>query len=307
MLSLLLATSPPLSYAAKPGDAGIHLEAAKVANYDFMLEKGKHERTPYYAVFSAIHGRRLIYIASDHLSVEESPNLLEHPTLKTISKIFSEFKPDVVIVEGGNTGSQLSPQVAVPPSKQCEHDGYRGCSESEFAINQALKAGAQFISGEPLDSEIREKLVTKGYLEQDLLGFYMVRKIPQYKREGNSAPLDEKLIGPRLEKYKKNMGASVQFGYREFLKWYAEKRDHEKKIEELGTDDSAPNGGAGATYFQKLSNIINLIRDQTVVARIENMMNRYQRVLVIYGSSHLLTEEPALIGSLGQPVYKKAF
>ena len=71
----------------------------------------------------------------------------------------------------------------------------------------------------------------------------------------------------------------------------------------ITNNDPAPHGGPDATYVQKISNKVCLIRDRAVVKTVERMLNRYSRVLVVYGGSHLITQEPAIDSMLGKAAF----
>jgi len=76
-----------------------------------------------------------------------------------------------------------------------------------------------------------------------------------------------------------------------------------KSVLDISNDDAAPHGGSNATYVQKISNKVCLIRDRAIVQTIERMLASYSRVLVVYGGSHLITQEPALESLLGKGSY----
>ena len=156
-------------------------DTSLIRSYTFDLENQKHLDAPYVARFHH-DGKLLPYVASEHVSAEKYPNLLDHPTLKTIETLFADYKPEVVIVEGFDTGTELSPKSILKKADECEQSKYRGCGEYFYAINMARKIGAAYITGEPKNIEIRIQIIREGYTAHDLLGFYLVRQIPQYKR-----------------------------------------------------------------------------------------------------------------------------
>jgi len=185
-----------------------------IRSYTFELEKQKHLEAPYVAKYQR-NGKTLLYLAAKHISAQKYPDLLEHPTLRTIARLFSEYKPQVVIVEGLDTGTEVSPKSIFKKADECEQSKYRsGCGESFFAINQARKIGIGYVSGEPRNSEIKDQLVAEGYTAEDLLGFYLVRQIPQYKRR---AEFDRLTFSEQAEKqlarFQKQIGTNLNFGF----------------------------------------------------------------------------------------------
>jgi hypothetical protein len=78
-----------------------------------------------------------------------------------------------------------------------------------------------------------------------------------------------------------------------------------KSFLDVVNDDPAPHGGGDATYVQRISHQVGLARDRVIVKRIEEMMNKYDRVLIVYGGSHYLLQEDALKDALGEPTFFK--
>ncbi len=285
----------------------VHLDPEKVLSYTFELEKKKHKKNPYLAIYKK-GNKELYFIASRHLSSVEYPNLLEHPTLKTIKKVFSDYQPEVSIVEGINTGKELSPQSILKHAESCIETQYKKCGESTFTINQAQKNKSHYITGEPTDEFIHRRLLATGFTTEDLLSFYLIRKIPQLIRQGTfSKKTFPKLASELIEKFKTKIGAESNFDFEQFKSWYAQKMPSPKSFYDIKNNDAAPHGGANATYSQKISNKITLIRDQNLVETITEMFSQFDRVLVVYGSSHLVDIEPALKTEFSQIEYKKLY
>ena len=274
--------------------------------YTFGLEDKKHLEAPYVAKY-ARDGKLLLYVASDHISIQKSPNILEHPTLKTIEQLFAEYKPEVVIVEGIDTGDELSPKSILKKADECVTCNYRNCGESFFAINMARKSGAAYITGEPRNQQIKDEIIKEGYSAEDLLGFYLVRQIPQYRRQGD---FDRKKFADQAEKqlrgFQFQIGTDLKFGFKEFDAWYSKHMTKPKSYLDITNNDHAPHGGPDATYVQKISNRVGVIRDRAIVKTIEHMLGTYSRILVVYGGSHLITQEPAIESRMGKATYFRA-
>jgi len=283
----------------------ISFDERRVLRYDFSLESLKHKPQPYMAVYRE-GDKTLIYLASKHLSRKGYPDLLKHPTIQTIKYIFDEYKPQAVVVEGitGDLTSKSFQQRA----DECKSKHYKGCGESFYALNLARQEGIVYVSGEPSDKMTLKAIKKKGYSEEDLLGYYVVRQIPQLKRHGgqNEATF-QKQVNRWLKGFKRKMGIKSYFDYKEFLTWYADHVEYPEKVLDLTSDDSAPHGGKDATYIQKISNIVSYVRDQQIVSVIERMLKEHDRVLVVYGGSHLITQEPTLNRAMGKPEYIKVY
>ncbi|MDZ4677044.1 MAG: IS3 family transposase [Oligoflexia bacterium] len=57
----------------------------------------------------------------------------------------------------------------------------------------------------------------------------------------------------------------------------------------------------GPFFTQKISLVVTRIRDEHILQTIAELLNKYQRVLIIYGSSHYRLQHQALKVALGQP------
>lgn len=297
-----------LLLGCNPTPKALHFDESLVRPYTFDLEKQKHLEAPYVAQYQK-GNKHLYYVASEHISTRKYPNVVEHPTLKTIKKIFEEFRPQVVIVEGIDTGDKLSPESLLKHADKCEKTSYKsGCGESFYAINQAREMGSQFVSGEPLHQKVKEELLKLDYKVEDLLGFYLIRQIPQWKRQKifNKETFEE-MANNQLARFEKMIDSQTLFNFEKFDYWYSSKMSKPRSYLDIKNDDPAPHGGNDATYVQKISHYVTLLRDREVVQRIEAMLNQFDRVLIIYGGSHLVIQEPAINKALGQPKYIKFF
>ncbi len=286
----------------------LHFDQSAVKHYTFDLENLKHLPAPYVARFEK--GRKtLLYLASEHVSAEKYPDLLQHPTFKTIKKLFIDFRPQVVIVEGLDTGNELSPRSIIEYADKCITTTYiSGCGESFYAINQARHNKADYVTGEPAETKLIKDWTALGQKPEDLLGFYLVRQIPQFKRQGSFDPLGfPQRADQFLQRYQKKMGIQVKYGFEEFVQWYQQHMSKPKSYLDIENNDPAPHGGPDATYVQRISHEVSFFRDQNVLETIERMLNLYDRVLIIYGGSHLITQEPALEQELGKAEYFKLF
>ena len=113
----------------------------------------------------------------------------------------------------------------------------------------------------------------------------------------------EQVITEDLLYLRKTKNLKVEFGYSEFSKWYT--LHSGKSI--LQTASIKYHYGEDATFFRDIGDKISILRNQTIVKRIETMLNQYSNVMIVYGASHLLEEMPALESALGKPKYYKLY
>ena len=99
--------------------------------------------------------------------------------------------------------------------------GGTGHGEWSFALNLAQKNGIPFISGEPLELEADSLILSSGkHTWEDLLGFYILRQLPQHFRLDIPQKSIEQVIANDLLYLRKSKNLKIDFGYPEFSKWY---------------------------------------------------------------------------------------
>ena len=83
-----------------------------------------------------------------------------------------------MIVEGFPNDEGASPQHMVKFSASV--GGTPQDSEPYYAIRLSQNNGVDFVGGEPTDFDILDKFKAEGLTVKDLMGFYFLRKIPQW-------------------------------------------------------------------------------------------------------------------------------
>jgi hypothetical protein len=236
----------------------------------------------------------LWYLASQH------SNRIEQPVFIYIDSVIRR-KPDVIIVEGFETDLGLSPKAISESALQGIDNGFYPSGEPSYAIDQAIKNNIPFVGGEPNDKYIYQQTLKAGYSANDLLSFNFVRRLPQINRSGE-------LQKNKLEKiYANYIKVKAQdFGYKgptlsfkNFKQWYRKNQGKSFNLEAGGRSETALIEGPYDT--QKISLEVTKIRDMGVLKTISDMMNKYKKVLIIYGSSHYRVEHKAIKASLGEP------
>ena len=65
-----------------------------------------------------------------------------------------------------------------------------------------------------------------------------------------------------------------------------------KSYLQVTSEDLAPYATPWATYFQTLSAAVDNVRERSINLQISKMLKTYDRVLVVYGSAHLMKSRP---------------
>lgn len=271
--------------------------------YSWNLEKTVPFHYPFLSVFKDVR-KTLAYVASDHQSGVAST------TFKTVKKAFDRTRPQVIVVEG------LAAVVVDEDSRKsylgfldrCAAEKFTHCDEPAYSAWLAQRAGIPFTTGEPLDAQVRVGMERAGYSANDLAAYYVLRMVPQLRRHGEvKADGFDDWASPYLKTTLKRIGAKSHFAYADFKAWYERRNAAKKPIFEIDFNDLAPISNPSATPLQKISAKVNVIREEAILREIVRQLNAHDRVLVVYGGSHLTTERPVLEKLLGKAEDSKPY
>jgi hypothetical protein len=265
--------------------------------YDLSMESKKPQKTPFVAEYKR-GPKTLLFLAAEHVPTGSLKEPLSHPTYQSVKELFQDYKIDAVIVEGVDPWPGFIPPASLRvKAERCEITQYRNeqCGESFFTMREALKKNRAVISGEPSSSEILSAIEAAGFQDVDLLGFYIVRAIPQWKRQGTfKTNIESAKFEEQIQRFRHRLSISSDFSFSDFEKWYKDRMKTSASYRSIATNDTAPHGGEDATFIQLLSHELGLVRDYSVVLRTAEALNEFNTVLVVYGGSHYITQEDAL-------------
>ncbi len=234
------------------------------------------------------------------------------PVFKTIDAVFSTTAPDAVIIEGVDP-SQVAAFCA-QRVQDCGTAHYNipgtACEESAIAAYSATQKGIPVYSGEPSASDELALFEAHGYTIQDFLAFWVLNNIPQEKRHG---PLTEaafrNLVNRIVGHNNHLLGTSVRFSADDFARWYEKHMSSPRNYLDIELEDTSPYPGPQEpkTLLHNLSALSTHGRDESVVKTIKTVLEHHDRVLVVYGASHLDFEWDQLVGLMGIPRKAKPF
>lgn len=253
------------------------------------------QQDPPYLVTYEGCGKRLIYVAANHVNTPESP------TYEMIRHVFENNNIDAVIVEGFPSEFGLSPINMISHAKSV--DGTAADAEPYLVIREAVRNAATFQGGEPSDGTVLEYVSKRGYSPTDLLGYYIVRQIPQLIMSEAISGVDDPrleneifdIVGAFAQDTGKDIGAlSGVDGLAPFSAWY-EATNGIPLSDGYSEQDAWP---ATAVSEPKATNIMSDLvadaRDRHIIATLNEALTENQTVLIVYGSSHHVIHAPAL-------------
>lgn len=237
---------------------------------------------------------KLTYVAADHSAG------LESSTFKTVSDVFNSIQPKIVIVEGFPISMGLSPKFIVDDSLACANDSFKNCMEPIYVAYLAHKSGVPFIGGEPDEEFIVNGVLNVGYTAEDLMGYYIVRMIPQWKQEGKLTSSNlKKLVSEEIKFYKNKIPVKTDYSYANFKSWFEKVTRLKLAVASVKNSMIAPGNNEGASVINKLAALTSKLRDQHIVKLIHSSLNEYKNVMIVYGSGHLVMQRPTLEKMLG--------
>ena len=260
----------------------------------------KQEELPYMKTYEGCE-KTLIYVAASH------GNDAESPTFKMVRSAFDNHAINFAIVEGFPSAYGISDPQLLDYAKSVK--GTASDAEAYEAIRLAIEKGAVFQGGEPDEKVIVDAIQKAGKTPVDLLGFYIVRQIPQYIRQNNLETIEDPRLDAEIDKLVQNLISETGIDRTElsavdsavkFKNWYWETNKMLFK-ESFRNQDAWPSTSISdprPTNF--ISDQVGDIRDQHIVSVINRALQDNTTVLVVYGGSHHVIQEPALKSVFGE-------
>ncbi|MEN0059717.1 MAG: hypothetical protein AAGB31_12835 [Bdellovibrio sp.] len=238
----------------------------------------------------------LFYLASRHT------NTIGDDTLNLVQTLFEKYNFNVLIIESIPYSSGESPKWFLDEAKNGKSDKFIKGGESALAVILADEKKIPFFAGEPDHQDIYRGLKERGYTDEDIIGFYTVRQIPQWVREKeNKNGLLKRKIPPFVSHYCKLLSIQSCPTYVDVMSWYKNKIGHEL-VADVSNEEVAPYSD-GTLFTQKISSDVGFIRDRFTLNIIEQMIHKYKKVAVVYGAGHFLTLRKSFDASFGEPVF----
>ncbi len=269
------------------------LDSNSIRSWSSTLSREEPFRDPYVAEFSS-RSYKLFYLAAHH------ENKTNSKTLELV-KLLIESKPiQAIIIEPISFAEGISPQFYIDYSRKGLNGDFVEGGESAWAVLKAQEKSIPFFGGEPTHQMIFEGLIQAGYTELDVIGFFLIRQIPQWKRQKQTDSVKLEEFAPD---YIKNSCRKIRLKkcptFFAVKKWYKD-INNKDLTSQVNKEDAAPYLDS-RIFTQRISGTIGRIRDMYTVDVIEKILVEYKTVLVIYGASHFMTTSPVFEKALGHP------
>ena len=258
--------------------------------------------------------KQLHYIAASHTNRTynaegEIIEFGENPTLAIIDAEVASFKPDFIIIEAFGCG--LNRPLSGGDKIAIEGIEMHDFSEEFRAEHHAKTLNIPYAGGEPNDAIVIEQMRQRGYSTHDIMGLYGFRQITALTQNGKT-PISEAVLEKEITHYFathrnfESIPNEERISYAEFTQWF-EQRNTEPQLNltSVNLDDTCPTRNEDATYFQRGMADIGDVREAHINHTIDQAFANHDRVLVVYGSTHLQKSLPVYRAALGEPEFDR--
>ncbi len=256
-----------------------------------------------FAVVYKIGARHLVFVAAQHENSDDSL------TFRMIRDAYATFKFETVIAEGFPTSWGVNPDRILDYASKngARDDGFVEGGETVPTVFGAQQQSAALLGGEADDLVIKTKIMAEGFSTNDLLGFYVLRNIPQWigerKIKDAEDPRLPSLVAAALDRnrYELRLPDTTIPGFTEWAAWY--QATNGKPISAAFVTEEVGPLADGPFGTNKIAYAVSRARDVYLHNLIIAHLNAAESVLVVFGGSHLMIHRPALDAALGLPCY----
>ena len=241
--------------------------------------------------------RALAFYGSTHSN--DSGN----PMFEEIRQKFTDFKPDIVLVEGVGDFEKRKKRIIAEMSKVNDKQVINNNSEPGFVMKLAVDNNVDFDCPEPEWSNEIMSLEVSGFSKESIFAQQFFQRVRQYCREirdGVKFDFNEEMndfvgrfqmvtnwpdfdysINHADEISKKTWGRGIDVADLSF---------YDKMVDPLPW----PGRPFQGTEIKKAARESTILRDKNIVARIAETLKKHKRIFVVYGKDHAVSQKPAL-------------
>ncbi len=237
--------------------------------------------------------RHLHYFGSSHPG-----NDIDHPEYRELEEVFRAANPDIVIVEGANMQSQERKKAFTERLNALSHkESVARYSETGLAIKLATENNIDWVCPEPtLRSQIEH--VLQSQTKEEVFAWYVLRHLPQYQRNEPKNGF-ETYSQTFIESFKSETNwPDFDYTYDHALRVaehvVGDAIDVEHIQDASALVDPIPWKGRPYTTLNRINATVSRFRDEEIVRTIAKTLEQHKNVLVVYGGSHAVMQEPAL-------------
>ncbi len=272
----------------------------KLADWSIALADAQPDDA-FVAVYKVGH-RYFVFIGAEHA------NDIHSHTFRLIADTYRTYHFDTVIGEGWPTSFGPNNKRVVPNSSEpITPTGFQSGGETVPTVRGARAQGATIWGGEIDDAAVKDVVAHSGVSPVDLLGFYVLRYIPQAIREREiddaADPRLKLIVEQQLARNRQHLSIAqtVLPTYDAWAEWYRTLQG--KPIGKIFDPEETGPLVAGPFRSNTIAHAVSRARDTHLHKLAIEHVNAKESVLVIFGGSHLMIQRPAFDAVLGQPCY----
>lgn len=256
------------------------------------FEKVNNIEKPFIAYFETPKSK-LVYVGSNHSTGMESE------LFQMIRSVVTNFKPEIIILEGFRTNEGISPRRLLKRiQSECLKD-WKKCGEPLYGVHMALSNNINYIGAEPRKDFIDKVLLDHGYSKKDILFLHFSDHIPIAHREKRIK--SRKDIRKIFINFISSPRVKEKHTYGEYENWLKENLGDLPYETLIDTNLAAPI--EDGNYMQKMSHVETIARDFHVIKLILNYSQKYKKILFVMGGSHFCSQRGVFEQYLGRPTY----
>lgn len=238
------------------------------------------------------HDKKLVYFGSDHT---KDPS---NPMFDQIEEKFKQLTPQIVFIEGRRQLTQRKSETIEYIKTKNRADVIKEGGEPFFTLKLATEAGIEFESLEPELCDEVKLLLEKGFDKNDIFATYVYRGMSGYVQPAGGDTFEKYL--DRWINYFKTATNWDEFDYsRNNLERTGKNIWGDNvKLSDLVQDRFDPVFSKNKTVSNKIIEQSSIFRDKFIVKKITEAIDKYTRILVVYGASHAVMQESAIRSSM---------
>lgn len=254
-------------------------------NLDLVRPWNKNQKnqfpTPLVAVFEK-ENKTLVFVGDHHAD--------QNATYFYFENAVEKYNPEIIVIENVDFKDGVNPQKWT--SKFINKSKEDLLKEGGIAPNAARLANLKkipIIGGEPTIEEQMQSpfLLNKKYTANDIRNVQILQRIP-YRRDKLEIKDEVDFFKYAIKHYKVNE-EFMQF-IPSFKKWYKTRSKSEFMYLKISKEETSVNCSDDDSFFQKVACDFNINRDRTLVENIQKLLEKYNNVLVAYGTGHFVQE-----------------
>ena len=247
--------------------------------------KIKHEN-PYLYKLESESGRQLLFFGAKHSADPDEPQFIR------IKESLESFNPDLVMVDAAPGPKVSREEFNNGILEQDLNEVIKRRGDPGFTIRVAVENDIPWFCPEPNPRKEFEFLFEKGFTKEEIQAWALFRNIPVFNKRRGDRTFDEfteTAINGFLDKSGWKLEASID----QIIKIGIEMIGEEVDVENDMNIHKYTNPG-NKNKMQQLSSLSWRFRDEVILENIAEKLEDYNKLFVVYGSSHAVVLEPAL-------------